>query len=100
MSRPTAGYFELRIYDITRHQLAAVLERFRETVQPVREKHGIRTVGYWTARGVTNGGTFAYLMSAGSRDELQRREKEFGADPEFKKGYAASNKKHGKTVWA
>ncbi len=97
-ARPTAGYFELRIYDVTRHQLAAVLERFRETVQPVREKHGIRTVGYWTARGVTNDGTFAYLMSAGSRDELQRREKEFGADPEFKKGYAASNKKHGKTV--
>ena len=28
----------------------------------------------------------------------KKQEKEFGADPQFKEGYAASNKKHGKTV--
>ena len=37
-------------------------------------------------------------MSAASKEELQKQEKEFGADPQFKDGYAASNRKHGKTV--
>lgn len=75
-----------------------VLERFRDTVEPVRQKHGITTLGYWSAPGTTNGGTFVYLMAAASKDELQEKEKEFGANPDFKKGYAASNEKHGKTV--
>jgi len=75
-----------------------VLERFRDTVEPVRQKHGITTLGYWSAPGTTNGGTFVYLMAAATKDELQKQEKDFGADPDFKKGYAASNEKHGKTV--
>jgi hypothetical protein len=75
-----------------------VLERFRETVEPVRRKHGIRTIGYWTAPGVTNGGKFVYLITATSKEELQKQEKAFGADAQFKEGYAASNRKHGKTV--
>ena len=93
-----SGYFELRLYDVTSNKLDGVLERFRETVEPVRRKHGIKTVGYWTAAGTTNGGTFAYLMTAASKEELQNQEKEFGADPQFKEGYAASSRKHGKTV--
>ena len=93
-----SGYFELRLYDVTTTKLEGVLERFRETVEPVRRKHGIKTAGYWTAPGITNGGTFAYLMTAASKEELQNQEKEFGADPQFKEGYAASNRKHGKTV--
>ena len=92
------GYFELRVYTVTSNKMDGVLERFRETVEPVRRKHGIKTVGYWSAPGTTNGGTFAYLMAAASKEELQRQEKEFGADPQFKEGYAASNQKHGKTV--
>ena len=92
------GYCELRIYTVTSNKLDAVLERFRDTVDPVRRKHGITTIGYWSAPGTTNGGTFVYLMAAASREDLQSREKEFGADPLFKEGYASSNQKHGKTV--
>lgn len=92
------SYFELRLYTVTSNKLDGVLERFRETVEPVRRRHGIRTLGYWSGPGTTNGGTFAYLMTAGSKEALQRQEKEFGADPDFQKGYAASNAKHGKTV--
>ena len=91
-------YCELRIYTVTSNKLDGVMERFRDTVEPVRRKHGIQTVGYWSAPGTTNGGTFAYLMAAASKEELQKQEKEFGADAQFKEGYAASNKKHGKTV--
>ena len=91
-------YYELRIYSVTSNKLDGVLERFRETVEPVRHRRGISTLGYWSAPGTTNGGTFAYIMTAVSKEELQRQEKEFGADPDFQKGYAASNAKHGKTV--
>lgn len=92
------SYYELRIYTVTSNKLDGVLERFRNTVEPVRRKHGIKTVGYWSAAGHTNGGTLAYLMAASTKEELQTQEKEFGADAQFREGYAASNKKHGKTV--
>lgn len=91
-------YYELRLYTVTSNKLDGVLERFRDTVEPVRRKHGIVTVGYWSAPGTTNGGTFAYLMAAPTKKALGQQEKEFGADPQFKAGYAASNAKHGKTV--
>jgi hypothetical protein len=38
------------------------------------------------------------LIEAASKEDLQRREKEFGPDPQFPRGYAASNQAHGKTV--
>jgi len=97
-TKASTGYFELRIYTVTAGKMDAVLERFRDTVEPVRRKHGINTVGYWSAPGTTNGGTFAYLLIAPSKEDLQKQEKEFGADPQFKAGYAASNARHGKTV--
>ena len=93
-----SAYLELRLYTVTSNKLDAVLERFRDTVEPVRRKHGITTIGYWSRPSTTNGGMFAYLMAAASKEELQKQEKEFGADPQFQEGYAASNKKHGKTV--
>lgn len=95
---PGHSYFELRIYDVAAGKMDAVLERFRDTVEPVRRKHGITTVGAWTAPSSTNAGKFIYLLSAASRDELKAREQAFGSDPDFKKGYAASQEKHGKTV--
>ena len=95
---PQFGYHELRLYTVTSNKMNGVLERFHDIVEPVRRKHGITTLGYWTASGTTNGGTFAYLMAAASREELQRQEKAFGADADFKAGYAASNAKHGQTV--
>lgn len=92
------GYFELRLHTVTSNKLEGVLERFRDTVEPVRRKHGISTLGYWYAPGSTNGGMFVYLMAAKSKEDFQKRETEFGTDPEFKAGYATSNGKHGKTV--
>lgn len=94
---PARGYYELRIYDVTSNKLSGVVERFCDTVDPVRRKQGITTIGYWTA-GETNRAKFIYLMAAASQAELQEREKAFSADAQFKEGYAASLSKHGKTV--
>ena len=91
------AHYELRIYSVTSNKLDGVLERFRDTVEPVRRKHGITTLGYWTAV-TTNGDKFIYLMAAASAEKLKEQEKQFGSDPDFQKGYAASNAKHGKTV--
>ena len=73
-------YYALHFYTVTSNKLDGVLERFRETVEPVRRKHGISTVGCWSAPGTTNGGTFAYLMAAASKEALRKQEKEFGAN--------------------
>ncbi|MEO8352401.1 MAG: ester cyclase [Chthoniobacteraceae bacterium] len=91
-------YYELRIYSVTADKMDGVLERFRETVEPVRQKYGIETIGYWMAPETTTGGTFAYLLAARSKEDLAAQEKAFSADPQFKKGYAANGKKFGKTV--
>ncbi len=91
-------YYELRMYTVTSNKMDAVLERFRDTVEPVRRKHGIQTIGYWTASGITNGGTLVYLMTAESKEAMRKQEEEFGADAQFKAGYAASTAKYGKTV--
>ena len=56
---PSPAYYELRVYTVTSNKLDGVLERFRDTVDPVRRKHGITTLGYWSAPGTTDGGTFA-----------------------------------------
>ncbi len=92
------NYYELRLYTVTSDKMDGLLERFRDTVEPVRLKHRISTVGYWVAPSTTLGAMFVYLMASASKDELQKHEKEFGADAQFKEGYAASSKKHGKTV--
>lgn len=93
-----ADYYELRIYTVISNKLDAVLQHFKETVEPVRQRHGVRTIGYWSAPGSTNGGTFASLVVAPSKEELERRESAFGADRQFQEAYAASHKKHGETV--
>ncbi len=98
VSRAANRYHELRIYTVTSNKMDAVLERFRDTVEPVRRKHGIETIGYWSAPGTTNGGTLVYLMTAPSKETLHEQEAEFGADAQFKAGYAASTAKYGKTV--
>jgi len=95
---PKFNHFDLRIYTVTANKLEGVLERFRETVDPVRRRLGIKTIGYWSAPGTTNGGTFAYLLASESRETLEALEKTFGADPEFKRGYAANAAKFGKTL--
>ena len=90
-------YFELRIYDITTNKLAAVLERFRDAVEPIRQKHGIKTMGYWTAS-TTNATHLIYLMKGRDPISFQQADKAFGADPAFQAAYKASSEKHGKTV--
>lgn len=93
-----SAYYELRLYTVSSNKMDAVQARFRDTVEPVRRKHGIRTLAYWTAPGPRRSGTFAYLLAASSEAALRDQERQFGADPEFQAGYAASKKEHGETV--
>jgi putative heme-binding domain-containing protein len=95
--KPAPGYYELRIYSVTSNKLDGVLERFRDTVEPVRRRHGITTIGYWIAA-TTDGDKFIYLMGAANAGRLKEQEQAFGGDVDFQKGYTASNARHGRTV--
>lgn len=91
-------HFELRIYDVTAGKLDAVLARFREPIGRLRAKHGIETLGCWTALTKEGGEQFAYLLAGPDKAAFRAAEKAFGADPEFKAAYAAALQLHGKTV--
>jgi hypothetical protein len=42
-------FFELRIYTAAPGKMEALHKRFRDHAVPMFEKHGIKSVGYWTA---------------------------------------------------
>lgn len=75
-------YYELRIYTVTSNKLDAVLERFRETVEPVRRRHGIKTVGYWTVA-TTNGDKFVCLLAGESIPAISKSIESFHKDDEW-----------------
>jgi hypothetical protein len=39
---------ELRMYQAVPGQMAKLQARFRDQLPPIWEKHGIRSMGYWT----------------------------------------------------
>jgi len=76
------SYYELRIYTVASNKLDAVLERFRETVEPVRRRHGIKTVGYWTVA-TTNGDKFVCLLAGESIPAISKSMESFLKDDEW-----------------
>lgn len=79
---PTAGgesrVFELRQYTATSGNLDAVNARLRQNITKVFDKHGVQSIGYWTAanRRPGAGATLVYLIGHKS---AEAREKAFDA---------------------
>jgi hypothetical protein len=40
--------YELRVYRPVPGQLTRLLVRFKDELPPIWEKHGIRSIGFWT----------------------------------------------------
>ncbi|MDX1951731.1 MAG: NIPSNAP family protein [Verrucomicrobiota bacterium] len=93
-----APYSEFRLYQVVPGKLEAVLERFRDKIEPLYKKHQIRALGYWTNVLTPEKPIFLYLLSDSSQESLASKMKAFAEDPEFKKAYAESTQKHGPTV--
>jgi len=89
-STAQAEVFELRTYTTNEGKLPNLNARFRDHTVRIFEKHGMKSVGYWTPTDKEN--MLIYVISHKSRDAAKASWKAFGADPEWKKVAAESQK--------
>ncbi|MEO6750374.1 MAG: NIPSNAP family protein [Chthoniobacteraceae bacterium] len=81
--------FEMRTYFAAPGKLDALLARFRDHTVKLFEKHGITNIGYWVPIENTDN-KLVYVIAFQSREEREKRWKEFGADEDWKKARAES----------
>lgn len=84
--------YELRIYTANTGKMGALQARFRDHTTALFEKHGIKNVGYWTN---TIGGRSDELWYMLGFEDLAQRQAAwaaFGADPDWQKARADSEK--------
>ncbi len=81
--------FEMRTYYAAPGKLDALLARFRDHTVKLFEKHGITNIGYWVPIENTDN-KLVYVIAFPSREEREKRWKEFGADPDWQAARKAS----------
>src|SRR5258708_12882593 len=77
--------YELRIYHVAPGKLADLLARFRDHTVKLFERHGIKSVAYWTPIDEPKkSNTLIYILQHPSREEAAANWKSFQDDPELK----------------
>jgi hypothetical protein len=80
---PTMVY-ELRVYHTYDGKLDDLLRRFREHTVQLFEKHGIKSVAYWTPTDEPlKGKTLIYILAHPNRDAATANWQAFRDDPEW-----------------
>lgn len=77
--------YELRIYHAAPGKLADLLSRFREHTVKIFDRHGMKSVAYWTPLDepeISN--TLIYILQHPSREAAASNWKSFQDDPEWK----------------
>lgn len=77
--------YEMRIYTAAPGKLPALHERFRRHTLRFFERHGIRSVGYWTSVIGPNNNQLIYILAWESLAEREKHWNKFAADPEWLK---------------
>ena len=81
----TAGVFELRVYHAATGKLAELEARFRDHTIKIFERHGMKSVAYWTPQEEPEkSNTLIYILQHPSRDAATANWKSFQDDPEWK----------------
>ncbi len=93
-TKPAAGmFYELRIYTAAPGKMDALNKRFREHTLRLFEKHGIKSIAYWSAVDEKHQGKLYYVIAY--PDQASREQmlvKGIAKDPEFAKAVAESEK--------
>src|ERR1700724_2335819 len=77
--------YELRIYHVVPGKLDSLVARFRDYTDKLFAKHGMKSVGYWTALDEpVKSSTFVYILEHPSREAASANWKAFQDDPEWK----------------
>ena len=78
--------FELRTYTAPDGKLGELQARFRNHTLRIFEKHGMKSVGYWTPQDAPlSQNTLIYVLAHASRDAAKKSWADFAADPEWQK---------------
>ncbi len=84
--------YEMRVYYAAPGKLDALHARFRDHTMKLFEKHGIKNVGYFVPVGENKDNKLVYFVSYPNRKAREASFKAFGADPDWKAAYTASEK--------
>lgn len=76
--------YELRTYDAHLGRLDALSRRFAEHTLALFERHGIKSVGYWTDANDSDSNRLTYLLAFESEEHYKAAWASFIADPDWK----------------
>ena len=80
-----AAVYELRVYHAAAGKLADLEARFRDHTIKIFDRHGIKSVAYWTSLDEPEkSNTLIYILQHPSRDAAAANWKSFQDDPEWK----------------
>lgn len=91
----SSRFYELRTYTTLPGRLPALNKRFAEHTLKLFEKHGMKNEMYWMPTDEDN--KLIYVVSHASREAADQSWKAFGADPDWQK-VRAESEKDGKIV--
>lgn len=81
----SARVYELRIYHAAPGKLGDLLARFRDHTVKLFDRHGLKSVAYWTAvEEPDKSNTLFYILEHPSREAAAANWKAFQDDPEWK----------------
>jgi hypothetical protein len=81
----TGGVYELRVYHAAPGKLADLEARFRDHTIKIFDRHGIKSVAYWTPLDEPEkSNTLIYILLHPSREAAAANWKSFQDDPEWK----------------
>lgn len=84
-TQPSTGVYELRVYHAAAGKLPELLARFREHTVKLFDRHGMKSVAYWTpVDEPEKSSTLIYILYHPSREAAAANWKSFGDDPEWK----------------
>ena len=84
-SQATTGVFELRVYHAAPGKLGDLEARFREHTIKIFDRHGMKSVAYWTPIDEPEkSNTLIYILQHPSREAAAANWKAFQDDPEWK----------------
>jgi NIPSNAP len=82
----STGLYELRVYYAVPGKLGELLARFRDHTIRLFDKHGMKSIAYWTPVDEPNrGNMLVYILQHPSREAAAANWKSFQEDPEWKR---------------
>ena len=79
------GVYELRVYHASAGKLPDLLARFRDHTVKIFDRHGLKSVAYWTPMDEPDkSNTLIYILHHPSREAAAANWKAFQDDPEWK----------------